>query len=140
MTNREKFKEEICDIVIDRNLLAVSMKLLKPCKCSMTKCSDCIANNNTTSCQKVMREWANSEYVEPCLFEKDELVEVSQDGKFWVLRYFSHMAQTDSKYVVFMNGLKSTEATYRDLCNYNYCQKYGTLGGLVKENGNETKS
>ena len=129
MTNREKYKEELCDIAIARKHLAVSNKSLKPCMCNLISCFDCIANNNITSCEEVIREWADSKYVEPCPFEKDELVEVSNDGKNWKLRYFS--CKKNGCFYCYREGLTSKDAL--EVWDWKYYQKYGTLGGLVKE-------
>lgn len=137
MTNREKYKEEICDIALADDCVAVNRKTLVPCYCSDTHCEDCIAHmldDNFNSCNHhVIEEWANSEYVEPCPFEKDELVEVSETGKQWFLRYFSH--QENGLYYCYDSGYTSQEIN--EVCPWAYCQKYGTLGGLVKEQNDD---
>lgn len=128
MTNREKFKEEICDIAINGERLAVDRETLEPCACSHIEwCRDCIANG--IKCNDVIKEWANSEYVEPCHFEDNELVEVSDNGEDWKLRYFSH--QENGRVYCYVSGYTNKEAI--GTCSWNYCRKYGTLGGLVKE-------
>lgn len=55
-----------------------------------------------------------------CEFKKDELVEVSNDGIDWKLRYFSMMNK--DKYYAFIDGKKSTEAECE--CVWKYCRKY----------------
>lgn len=132
MTNREKFKEELCDIVITAGSLAVNKRTLKPCKCSCIECMDCIAYNR--DCRDAMEEWANSEYVEPCQFKKNELVEVSDDGIKWKLRYFSH--QEAGLFYCYDSGYTS-QKTDMDF-PWVYCQKYGTLGGLINSDGSTT--
>lgn len=70
-----------------------------------------------------LHKWCNAEYKEPCPFEEGELVEVSDDGKCWYLEYF-----------VKFTGLYETREYKEDelTSEWTYCQKYGTLGGLVK--------
>lgn len=127
MTNREKFKDYILNVAFLQDSIAVDKKTLEPCTCSDIVCSDCIAYEG--HCRNTILEWAESEYVEPCPFEKDELVEVSDDGKQWVLRYFSHQ---EGRYVYcYEFGFTSKEIS--EICTWKYCRKYGTLGGLVKE-------
>lgn len=71
-------------------------------------------------------------YVKPCPFEKDELVEVSHDGDVWSLRHFSHIDETvvNGKYRAFAWGSNSkiTDCTH----GWDFCRKYGTLGGLME--------
>lgn len=124
MTNREKFKEEILDMACDGMTFAVQKDTNKPVACRDLDCSKCIFEDD---CNINRFEWCNAEYIEPCEFEKDELVEVSNDGKNWKLRYFSQMYK--GKCYAFVNGNKSTENS--EDYPWEYCRKYGTLG---KEN------
>lgn len=64
-----------------------------------------------------------------CPFEKDELVEVSDDGIAWDLRHFVRME--DGEYACAYEGYTSKETEYT--VRWAHCQKYGTLGGLIKE-------
>ncbi len=133
MTNREKFKEEILDIACKGLQLGVKTTG-EPIACGDLACEDCICENciceNCNS--KKIEEWANSEYVEPCPFERDELVEVSDDGQIWELRYFSHKEK--ERFYFYESGHTSRETN--KVVPWIYCRKYGTLGGLVKENEN----
>lgn len=61
-----------------------------------------------------------------CPFEKDELVEVSDDGICWNIRHFVQME--DGKYACTENGYTSKER--KTVIRWLYCQKYGTLGDL----------
>lgn len=73
---------------------------------------------------------------EYCEFEKDELVEVSSDGKGWKIRHFAGMSpNADYPYSVYDAGDTSTDYKFK-VC-YRYCRKYGTLGGLIKEQAND---
>lgn len=62
MLNREKFATEILDIVCNGNKIAVVDG--KPRECSGVKCNTC-GLEKFGSCYDGLRDWANSEYVEP---------------------------------------------------------------------------
>lgn len=128
MTNKIFFKEEIFEVACGGTHIAVDKKTNKPRSCKDISCSDCALRKDDTKCKDAFLEWLNTEYGEPCPFEIDELVEVSDDGKNWYLRHFSHKEK--DKCYVFTNGAKSNE-NHRAV-DYPYCRKYGTLGGLVK--------
>lgn len=129
MTNREFFKEQILDLVCKGKSLAFDVMTNKVCDCHDTSCHNCLFSRNSEGCVNGIEKWSNAEYVEPCPFERDELVEVSGDKKLWNLRYFSHKT-ADGGYYAYCGGKKSSET--KDATRWNYCRKYGTLGGLVK--------
>lgn len=57
-------------------------------------------------------------------FKKGELVEVSDNGICWHLRYFSHISSDiEYKYAVYPIGLKSGNKTL----TWKYCRKYKTF-------------
>lgn len=125
MTNKGFFKEEIFEIACSGDGIAVDKETNKPCKCSETSCVLCALFNKTDlRCTYALAEWLEAEYKEPCPFEEGELVEVSDDKEFWYLEYF----------VEFTEGMYETRSYKEDkLTSLRvYCQKYGTLGGLVK--------
>ncbi len=62
MLNREKYAKEILDIVCNGDKIAVVDR--KPRRCSGVKCNTC-SLGMFGSCYDGLREWANSEYVEP---------------------------------------------------------------------------
>lgn len=123
MTNREFYKEQILDVVCSGKNFCVD-KTNNIVACNEIGCNNCLFNHK--ECVPATEEWCNAEYIEPHPFEKGELVEVSEDGADWSLRYFSHMK--NGIYCVFLKGEKSG-----DIISWKYCRKYGTLGGLVKE-------
>lgn len=133
MTNKEHFKEEIFEIACEGDSIAVDKRTNKPCGCGGIGCSGCALANKIGSCRDALVKWLDEEYKEPCPFEKDELVEVSYNGKNWCLRYFSH--KDNNEYCVFPMGAKSSEKF--ETVYYQYCRKYGTLGGLVKGEQND---
>lgn len=132
MTNREFYKEQILDIVCEGANFAVSKTDNTICSCSDLGCENCKFD---CGCTRALKQWCNAEYTEPCEFEKDELVEVSNDERDWRFRYFSH--KKDGKYYCFVDGLTSGKANNICIGYWKYCRKYGTLGGLVKESEGE---
>lgn len=60
MLNRERFAKEILDIICDGKTMAVVDG--KPRLCEETPCGNCAFCGN---CRTKLKEWANSEYVEP---------------------------------------------------------------------------
>lgn len=83
--------------------------------------------------KKRIFEWLNEEYVEPCQFKKDELVEVSDDGIEWYLRYFYRIDETRTNRKFLTSACGKTSKEIDLVTGWKYCRKYGTLGGLVKE-------
>ena len=69
------------------------------------------------------------EETEECPFENDELVEVSDDGISWRLRHFSRMKE--GRYYTYGYGYNSSET--KEVIDWDYCRKYGTLGELVQK-------
>lgn len=121
MTNREFYKEQILDIVCTGAVVALDKRTNKPCKCSCTDCNNCIFE--PWDCLNKFASWCNAEY---CPFKKDEVVEVSHDGLNWRLRYFHHIE--NGVYFAYVNSADKDDTRF-----WEYCQKYGTFGGLIKE-------
>lgn len=128
MTNKEFYKEQIFEIACSGNRIGTNEEgHLCECDCDLL-CTYCSFFEAGTPCRDKFREWLDKEYI--CPFEKDELVEVSDDEKRWSLRHFSHIK--NGIYYTYANGLtsKQTESTIL----WAYCRKYGTLGGLLNDN------
>ena len=89
MLNREKFAKEILDIVCDGENVAVVDG--KPRVCAGTPCGNCTLDGG---CRVKLKEWANSEYVEPPVdwskvpVDTPILVRDSENAS-WEKRYFS---------------------------------------------------
>ena len=69
MKNKEKFSNEIIDILFN-NHLGVSIQTKKPERCSLLHCKNCMFNiitKDNTSCEDLAREWLEQEYVGPIL-------------------------------------------------------------------------
>lgn len=95
MTNREKFAEQILDIVCNNDTIAVDKATLEPIACDELKCGDCLFNvSDGMSCADQRIKWVNSEYVEPSVdwskvaVDTPILVNTSNDHR-WVKRYFA---------------------------------------------------
>lgn len=62
MKNREKYADEIIDIAVMSKL---ALKDGKPVPCIEMRCSECGFLSANHSCGHNVREWLDSEYVEP---------------------------------------------------------------------------
>lgn len=71
MTNLEKYKDEIFEILKTTTKIAVKHDN-KVVSCFGTPCSECKLNINGGDCRKVWKEWANAKYVEPKVFTEAE--------------------------------------------------------------------
>ena len=95
MTNREKFAEQILDIVCGGSRLAVNKATLEPTECRELSCKDCLFNfRDGGSCGDARKKWANSEYVEPPIdwskVAVDTPILVTYSGiHSWVKRHFA---------------------------------------------------
>lgn len=65
MKNREKFAEQIIDIALQRNEIAVNLTSGEPCDCREIRCSECLFGGKGKDCKVLLREWAEKEYEEP---------------------------------------------------------------------------
>lgn len=77
MTNREKYAEEILDVVVTGSNFGFSRKREKVTECCKIDCLECAFNVNLQEgedCCVKKEKWANSEYVEkPKLSKKDRM-------------------------------------------------------------------
>lgn len=95
MTNREKFAEQILDIVCNNDTIAVDKATLEPIACDELKCGDCLFNvSDGMSCADQRIKWVNSEYVEPSVDWSKVAVDTPiliRDSSFseWSKRYFA---------------------------------------------------
>lgn len=88
--NKEHYGKEIIEIAILDNL-AVDKHTRKPTTCAELKCEDCVAGG-CVDCSIKLKEWANSEYVEPkqpiqlTQFEYEYLKRLKGDGYKYLAR------------------------------------------------------
>lgn len=89
MTNREKFKDELDAILIDR----IGAKDGKPVACLKFECTQCDFRGG--GCKDKAKEWLDKEYQKPLVdWSKvpiDTPVLASCDGERWYRRYFAGM-------------------------------------------------
>lgn len=92
MTNREKYSEQLLDMMCSGQKFAV--KDGKLCKCSELNCKECDFDIEDTGCSDGRRRWAESEYIEPPVdwskvaVDTPILVRVP-DSKEWLPRHFA---------------------------------------------------
>jgi hypothetical protein len=65
MKNREKFAEQIIDIALQKNEIAVNLTSGELYACYKIGCSECLFNESGKDCEALLREWAEKEYEEP---------------------------------------------------------------------------
>ena len=66
MKNREKFEKEILDIACSGHSIAFDKEGNKLTACNKINCSECVfCSSSTTNCLDKIKEWCESEYVEP---------------------------------------------------------------------------
>lgn len=62
MKNKEKFKNEIVDIICDGDSIAVDKETHVPVACTNIECDNCLFYNIKEYCIDSLVEWANQEY------------------------------------------------------------------------------
>lgn len=65
MTNREKYAEQILDIVCNGGSVAVDLEKQKPVDCTEIRCRECKFEMNGIPCGSLRKQWCNEEYTEP---------------------------------------------------------------------------
>ena len=73
MKNKEKYTKEIIEIVCDGRILGVNKVTGKPTVCGNISCEECLRYDGRNTCAgEVLREWAESEYIEkPVISKRD---------------------------------------------------------------------
>ena len=80
MKNREKYAEQILDIACNGDRLAIRKSDKRLVPCSEIGCTDCIFGFYT--CEEAIREWAESEYIEPVRISKRDKVFLDYLGDY----------------------------------------------------------
>ena len=114
MKNKEKYAKEILEIACSGSSLAFDKTTNKVVPCNGLRCSNCLFGFN---CDEAIKEWCESEYVEPPVdwskvsVDTPILVRFSGDDKDWVKRHF---ARYDNGQVrAWVNGTTSWTADGR---------------------------
>lgn len=128
MTNREKYKEEILDIVCSGASFAFNRDTRKIVRCEDISCPECeFYIPDSVNCRSEVNHWCNSEYKEPEIdwskVKVDTPILVSIDGKDWERRYFAG-ALHDNSPLAWADGATSWSVKYD---NYVTSYKYAKL-------------
>jgi hypothetical protein len=123
MTNREKYAEQILDIAVTGNSIAVDKKG-KLHKCNELDCRDCIFSRveySEPSCKEKIKKWSEQEYVEPPVDWSKVPVDTKvyvrdSDSDPWEPRYFAKFE--DGKIFVWTNG--ATSFSRNSVCGYSW--------------------
>lgn len=91
MTNKEKYADKIIEIAVMSKL---ALKDGKPVPCVSMKCSECGFYSTNYSCRYNVREWLDSEYVEPPVDWSKVAVDTpilvrDSEKESWRKRYFA---------------------------------------------------
>ena len=111
MKNKEKYAKEILDIACSDSRLAFDKTKNKVVPCSGILCSDCLFYHHC--CDKAIKEWCESEYVEPSVdwskVPVDTPILIKQYyNSVWGKRYFAKYE--DEKIYAWDNGTTSWSA------------------------------
>lgn len=119
MTNREKFKDEL-DEMLSAFLAFVEGK---PVHCEDIDCQECDFRGKCPVREKCVIDWLNAEYQEPPVdWSKvpiDTPVLTSLDGESWSRQYFAGIGD-DGKPETFYGGTTSWSNCIIEHCGHNY--------------------
>ncbi len=71
MKNKERYTKEIVDIVCKGEPFAIEKSTGLPMSCTTISCGECLFEG-ASSCKNGIKEWAESEYVEPPVISKND--------------------------------------------------------------------
>lgn len=92
MKNKEKYAKEIIEIVCDGRILGVNKVTGKPIVCGNISCEECLRYDGRSTCAgEVLREWAESEYIEkPVISKRDRaFLEYLGENVKWMTRDYN---------------------------------------------------
>ena len=96
MKNREKYAKEIMNIACSGHSIAFDKEANKLTVCNKINCSECVfCSSSTTNCLDKIKEWCESEYIEPEVdwskVPVDTPILVSDnESDEWIKRYFAY--------------------------------------------------
>ena len=122
MTNREKFKDELDEILAEH----IAVIKGKPRECGGSNCGACdIVDGN---CRENAYAWLNAEYQEPTVdwskIPIDTPVLVSDDGMHWIRRHFAGSGENGNP-EVFYDGHTSWSNNSETYTTYKYIKLAG---------------
>ena len=92
MKNKEKYAKEIIEVVCDGRILGVNKVTGKPTVCGNISCKNCLRYDGCNTCAgEVLREWAESEYIEkPVISKMDRaFLEYLGENAKWITRDYN---------------------------------------------------
>lgn len=122
MTNREKYAEQIIDIALNGEDIAVRVDNNVLCRCSDIRCEKCISNGK--ECIPTIKEWSEQEYVELAVdwskvpVDTKILVRDSEDEP-WLKRHFARYEE--NRVYTWKGGTTSHSSDgYNDVTDWKY--------------------
>ena len=104
--NKEKYAKEIVEIACNGCTVGMRNGILCPCN-SINECHFCDFYDGKTTCEKVIKEWANSEYKEREIdwnkVPVDTPIYVWDDGNTYK-RHFAGYNKVNNMIIAFDNG------------------------------------
>lgn len=94
MKNKEKFKNEIVDIICNGDSIAVDKEIRVPIACTNIECDNCLFYTIKGNCVDILVEWANQEYKEPIVISQNDIVFLS-----YISDRFKYMARDKCGYL-----------------------------------------
>lgn len=118
MKNKEKFAKEIVEIACDGSGLSVNKATGKPTKCVDISCEECLRHDERNICgQKLLRQWAESEYIEkPVISKRDrafleylgkELKYIAREAGGNLMAYECNVSKGESGWIYDWGAIKS---------------------------------
>ena len=116
MKNKEKYAKEIFEIACSGGRLAFDKTTNKVVPCNSLCCSNCLFGRN---CDEEIKEWCESEYVEPPVDWSKVSVDTpilvrDHENEEWRNRYFAKYR--DGRVFSFSNGATSWSAENNEDC------------------------
>ena len=127
MTNREKYVNEILDIVCSGDVLAVDKNTMKPVTCDdLQRCEDCLFYDREHEKCENRKWWLNSEYVDYTVnwskVAVDTPILVSTDNDFKKAQKRHFAKYKHGKVYAYCEGLTSWTAEEGDTAEWNYAK------------------
>ena len=117
MTNREKYAEQIIDMALNNENLAVKADGNVLCRCEDIKCEECIVNNCYGGCTEKIKKWFEQEYDEPAVDWSNVPVDTkifvrNNSDSEWLRRHFAKFE--DGRVYVWVDGRTSYTGNITD--------------------------
>ena len=121
MTNKEKYAQEILDIVCDGNNVAIIKNMPRPCNTS--DCDMCQLHTPNSNCDINFAKWCKKEYqeVDWSKIPVDTKVYVrDSENEQWKPRYFAKYDEYTDSVMTYENGATSWSglSDFLDIWNY----------------------